>query len=115
MSPRANKKYCTVTPPLPAMGDNEEKEAVVVGTSQEEKGKGWMVNPASWLLKGDRKKKEQKVVKSQTKGTGYSSYQNKGWDVKAYMAAQKEKEKQIQLVLENICSELKKICLLSFG
>eukprot|EP00090_Calanus_glacialis_P046596 TRINITY_DN9229_c0_g1_i1.p1 TRINITY_DN9229_c0_g1~~TRINITY_DN9229_c0_g1_i1.p1 ORF type:complete len:1000 (-),score=433.85 TRINITY_DN9229_c0_g1_i1:164-3163(-) len=119
VTPRANKKYCTVTPPpacLPpsavvSVGDKEEKEVVVVvGTSKEEKkGKGWMVSPASWLLKGERKKKEQEVVKSQAKGTGYSSYQNKGWDVKAYMAAQKEKDKQIQLVLEKICSELKKL------
>jgi len=116
VTPRANKKYCTVTPPpacLPpsavvSVGDKEKE--VVVGTSKEEKkGKGWMVSPASWLLKGDRKKKEQEVVKSQAKGTGYSSYQNKGWDVKAYMAAQKEKDKQIQLVLEKICSELKKL------
>merc|ERR1712013_974618 len=86
-----------------------EKE-VVVGTSKEEKkGKGWMVSSAHWLLKGDRKKKEDIVVKSQAKGTGYSSYQNKGWDVKAWMAAQKETDKQIQLVLEKIASELKKL------
>jgi hypothetical protein len=38
-----------------------------------------MVSPASWLLKGERNKKEQEVVKGQAKGTGYSSsYQNKG-------------------------------------
>ena len=49
---------------------------------------------------GDKEEKEQGVVKSQAKGTGYSSYQNKeARDVKAYMAAQKEKDKQIQLVL----------------
>jgi hypothetical protein len=29
------------------------------------------------------------------KGVGYSNYQHKGWDVKAYMAAQKEKDKQV--------------------
>jgi len=118
VTPRANKKYCTVMPTpacLPpsavvSVGDKEDKEVVVVGTSKEEKkGKGWMVSPASWLLKGDRKKKEQEQVKSQAKGTGYSSYQNKGWDVKAWMAAQKETDKQIQLVLEKICTELKKL------
>jgi hypothetical protein len=80
------------------------EKVVVVGTSKEvKKGKGWMVSPVSWLLRGERKKKEQEVVESQAKGTGYSSYQNKGWDVNAYMAAQKEKDKQIQLVLEKIC------------
>jgi len=117
VTPRANKKYCAVIPPpacLPpsavvSVGDKEEKE-VVVGTSKEEKkGKSWMVSSANWLLKGDRKKKEDIVVKSQAKGTGYSSYQNKGWDMKAWMAAQKETDKQIQLVLEKICSELKKL------
>jgi len=117
VTPRANKKYSAVMPTpacLPpsavvSVGDKEEKE-VVAGTSKEEKkGKGWMVSSAHWLLKGDRKKKEDIVVKSQAKGTGYSSYQNKGWDVKAWMAAQKETDKQIQLVLEKICSELKKL------
>lgn len=43
------------------------------------------------------------------KGVGYSSYQQKGWDVKAYMAAQKEKDKQIELVLAKIHVELKKL------
>ena len=54
-------------------------------------------------MRGERKKKEQEVVESQANGTGYSSYQNMGWDVNAYMAAQKDKDKQIQLVLEKIC------------
>ena len=40
---------------------------------------------------------------------GYSNYQHKGWDVKAYMAAQNEKDKQIQLVLDKIYAELKKL------
>ena len=85
VTPRANKKYCTVTPPpacLPpsAVVSVVEKEVVVV---EEKKGKGWMVSPVSWLLR--------------------TSYQNKGWDVNAYMAAQKDKDKQIQLVLEKIC------------
>ena len=40
---------------------------------------------------------------------GRKELPNKGWDVKAYMAAQKEKDKQIQLVFEKICSELKKL------
>jgi len=121
VTPRANKKYCTVAPPpacLPpsavvSHGDKqkvEKDDVVLIGVDgkEEKKGKGWMANPASWL-KGDRKKKEQEVVKSQAKGTGYSSYQHKGWDVKAYMAAQREKDKQIQLVLEKICSELKRL------
>jgi hypothetical protein len=34
--------------------EEEQEKEVVVGTSKEEKnGKGWMVSPASWLLKGD--------------------------------------------------------------
>ena len=75
------------------------------------KGKGWMPLPASLFLKSgtDKKKKEEEVAKSQAKGTGYSSYSHKGWDIKAFQAAQKEKDKQIQLVLEKICSELKRL------
>jgi len=117
--PRANSKYCTPTPPpacLPptaVVNVGDKKEEVHETTNKEEKkGKSWMFTPG-WPLKGDssKKKKEPEVVKSQAKGTGYTSYQNKGkgWDVKAYMAAQKEKDKQIQLVLEKICSELKKL------
>ena len=49
------------------------------------------------------------AAKNMAKGVGYSSYQQKGWDVKAYMAAQKEKDKQIELVLEKIYQELKKL------
>jgi len=118
VTPRANKKYCAASPPpalLPpsaviSVGDKEEKEGAGGGSSKEEKkGKGWMPNPANWLKGEKLKKKDQEVVKSQAKGTGYSSYQHKGWDVKAYMAAQKEKDKQIQLVLEKICSELKRL------
>jgi len=55
------------------------------------------------------KKKEANQRKNMAKGVGYSSYQQKGWDVKAYMAARKEKDKQIELVLAKIYHELKKL------
>jgi len=54
-------------------------------------------------------KKAKSAAKNMAKGTGYSSYQQKGWDVKAYMAAQKEKDKQIVLVLGKIHQELRKL------
>lgn len=54
-------------------------------------------------------KKKSRLAKNMAKGVGYSSYQQKGWDVKAYMAAQKEKDKQIELVLEKIQQELKRL------
>ena len=44
-----------------------------------------------------------------TSGVGYSTYNNKGWDVKAFMAAQQEKDKQIELVLDKILLELKRL------
>lgn len=80
-------------------------------TEAGKKGKGWILTPATWLKGGtsDKKKKLEEVAKSQAKGTGYSSYSHKGWDIKAYQAAQKEKDKQIQLVLEKICGELKRL------
>lgn len=49
------------------------------------------------------------AIKSLAKGTGYSNYKQKGWDVGKYMAAQKEKDKQIELVLEKIYQELRKL------
>ncbi|XP_059078409.1 uncharacterized protein LOC131876889 [Tigriopus californicus] len=57
----------------------------------------------------DEKKKASEKVKLMAKGVGYSRYQQKGWDVKAYMAAQREKDKQIELVLGKIHQELKKL------
>jgi hypothetical protein len=55
------------------------------------------------------KRKELNQLKLMAKGVGYSSYQQKGWDVKAYLAARKEKDKQIELVLAKIYLELKKL------
>ena len=43
----------------------------------------------------EEKKKSPLAIKNMAKGVGYSNYQQKGWDVKAYMAAQKEKDKQV--------------------
>ena len=57
----------------------------------------------------EEKKKAQAPTKLMAKGVGYSNYLQKGWDVKAYMAAQKEKDKQIELVLGKIYQELKKL------
>jgi len=48
-------------------------------------------------------------TKGQAKGVGYSTYKHKGWDLKHHLAAMKEKDKQIQIVLEKICSELKRL------
>lgn len=41
-------------------------------------------------------------------GTGYSSSIHKGWDINAYLAAQREKDKQIECVLQKILEELRK-------
>lgn len=49
------------------------------------------------------------------RGTGYSSATQSGWDVKAYLAAQKEKDHQIELVLTEILHEIEKICGTSKG
>jgi len=54
----------------------------------------------------DKKKcKEKSQVPS---GTGYSSHFHKGWDINAYLAAQREKDKQIECVLQKILQELRK-------
>ena len=40
---------------------------------------------------------------------GYSTLSTKGWDVEAFQAAQAEKDRQIELVLERILTELKRL------
>ncbi|XP_033606327.1 uncharacterized protein LOC111861733 isoform X3 [Cryptotermes secundus] len=54
----------------------------------------------------DRKKCQEKSPFPA--GTGYSSSFHKGWDINAYLAAQREKDKQIECVLQKILQELKK-------
>jgi hypothetical protein len=41
-------------------------------------------------------------------GTGYSSSFHKGWDINAHLAAQREKDKQIECVLQKILQELRR-------
>jgi len=60
------------------------------------------------LLKMKKKGSEDSNRKTIAKGTGYSSWNHQGWDVKAYMAAQNEKDRQIWMVLALIMEELKK-------
>merc|ERR1712198_48703 len=55
-----------------------------------------------------KKGSEDSNRKTIAKGTGYSNWNHQGWDVKAYMAAQKEKDRQIWMVLALIMEELKK-------
>jgi ubiquitin-protein ligase len=55
---------------------------------------------------GDKKKCQEKSVFPA--GTGYSSSFHKGWDINAYLAAQREKDKQIECVLQKILQELRK-------
>ena len=66
----------------------------------------------SFCQKSKDKKKcdgEESPVKKMAKGVGYSSYNHKGWDINAYLAAKQEKDKQIELVLSNIIVELKRL------
>lgn len=119
VTPRANKKYVASQPSVQLPPSAVETPCSSSATSPPEvkteelltnkKGKNWILvaNPAQWFT--DKKKKESDSVKSQAKGVGYSSYPHKGWDVKAYEAAQREQDKQIQLVLERICTELRRL------
>jgi len=60
------------------------------------------------LCKMKKKGSEDSNRKTIAKGTGYSNWNHQGWDVKAYMAAQNEKDRQIWMVLALIMEELKK-------
>ncbi|XP_071954359.1 uncharacterized protein [Antedon mediterranea] len=44
------------------------------------------------------------------KGIGYGHNNRPGWDINAFIAAQKEKDKQIVVVLNNIVVQLRNIC-----
>nr|XP_006820901.1 PREDICTED: baculoviral IAP repeat-containing protein 6-like [Saccoglossus kowalevskii] len=58
--------------------------------------------PEIRLAAEDGKKKEY-----WQKGVGYGHRNRPGWDISAYIAAQKEKDKQIESVLNSILSELR--------
>ena len=127
VAPRANKKYVSPTPPILPQLSTEgaaalpkpstslekpaEKEPEKKETPKKHKSKFSLfgMNKDKESSEEKAKKKEANQRKNMAKGIGYSSYQQKGWDVKAYMAAQKEKDKQIELVLAKIHVELKKL------
>jgi len=87
-------------PPLPLAVQIQEPKSTV--------GFSMMSKFLKMKSKKKERNKEDPTRKTIAKGTGYSSYNHKGWDVKAYMAAQKEKDRQIEIVLEKILEELKK-------
>ncbi len=77
--------------------------------AKDKKGKKFGLFGLSKEKDKDDKKSGKAQKKTMAKGTGYSSCQQKGWDPKAYIAAQKEKDRQIELVLGKIQHELKKL------
>ena len=125
--PRANKKYVVTTPkqelPPSAMeatptASSSRKSGSGSGSKKspsqqnDKKSKGFTLFGINKKDKEEKKKSgssSQSTTKNMAKGVGYSSYQQKGWDVKAYMAAQKEKDRQIEIVLAKIYQELKKL------
>ena len=40
-------------------------------------------------------------------GTGYSTFSDKGWDINAHIAVEKEKDKKIEAVLQKILVDLR--------
>ena len=65
--------------------------------------------PKLFKKNSDEKGKASQAKKGLAKGTGYSNYSQKGWDVKTFLAAQKENDRQIKIVLEKILVELQKL------
>jgi len=54
-----------------------------------------------------RSEDKGKVKKGFAKGTGYSTYSQPGWDVNSFMAAQRENDRQIHVVLQIILRQLR--------
>ncbi len=96
-------------------GSAETSSSALTGAAASDSGAKDKKSKSKFALFGLAKEKDKddkkanKIQKKMAKGTGYSSYQQKGWDPKAYMAAQREKDKQIELVLGKIHQELRKL------
>ena len=73
------------------------------------KTKSLLCVPKLFKKTSDEKGKASQAKKGMAKGTGYSNYSEKGWDLKAFMAAQRENDRQIKIVLEKILVELQKL------
>ncbi|XP_062509356.1 baculoviral IAP repeat-containing protein 6-like isoform X2 [Corticium candelabrum] len=57
----------------------------------------------------DQSDKEGKKPEYWKAGTGFGHHNRPGWDVNAYIAAQKERDKQIELVLSKILTEISSV------
>jgi len=111
--PRANKKYVSEVPSpvrLPPTAIESRFDRVKPTKKEEKMEKPLKLFGLQFPQKSrsDKKKKEESPTKKMAKGVGYSTHKNKGWDVKAFKAAQQEKDRQIELVLEKILQELKR-------
>ena len=87
----------------------EVPQAQASSSSFSVKTKSLLCVPKLFKKNSDEKAKASQAKKGLAKGTGYSNYSTKGWDVKAFMAAQAENDRQIKIVLEKILMELQKL------
>ena len=119
VSPRAIKKYGvsekspTKKLPASAMEDTIDVGTPFIGNDDKnekidniEKGKSVVFKALDYV-------RGAFVSDNRPKGVGYSSYAQKGWDIKTYVAAQKEKDKQLEQLLEKIHLELQNLRQLS--
>ncbi|ELU17166.1 hypothetical protein CAPTEDRAFT_195632 [Capitella teleta] len=93
VNPRANIKYHLDVERPPDMRPNPLPPASPPNPRQDGKNGG-----------GGKKKDQYWAA-----GTGYGHHNRPEWDMTAYIAAQKEKDKQIEMVLHKILQELKKL------
>ena len=100
-----------ISPPneIPEFDDAIQVAQAASSSSFSAKTKSLLCVPKLFKKNSEEKGKASQAKKGLAKGTGYSNYSQKGWDVKAYMAAQQEKDRQIKLVLEKILVELQKL------
>ena len=100
--------------------DDDDKEKVIQIHDSSDSSDGFLSPPVGKMEMPPKKKTllqkifprsedKGKVKKGPAKGTGYSNYNQPGWDIKKFMAAQMENDRQIQIVLEKILVELKKL------
>ena len=106
LQPRVNKECVDST--MSALVSKLPETALEIKAKDEEEEKK-EEKPESFpakvykMINPDHGKTNEAMAK---KGLGYSGYSAKGWDWKNYLAAQIEKDRQVESVLEKVVSEL---------
>jgi len=97
VNPRANFKYHIDVERLPAMKPSTSLKSLMLSSPAD------VANHDDHYYAKDQKRRDEYWAA----GVGFGHHNRPEWDIRAYVAAQKEKDKQIESVLHKILHELK--------